>query len=269
MIFCKELNASYESKEKLFEALRLNKDAIFAQKKMLTKQADAVNFQVGLLAKGDNVIKSALDNIQDINSINAKLVINTTNIMDSHGDVHLKGIWSKSVKEAKNLLLLQEHKMTFENIISDSVSASVTEMKWTDLGVDFKGSTEALIFDSEISKSRNEFMFNQYAKGFVKEHSVGMRYVKMFLAINSDSKYDVEEKANWDKYIVEVINKEEAEAQGYFWAIAEAKVIEGSAVVKGSNFVTPTLDIEAVKNTSESEPPKGTQSEKSFYSHLI
>jgi hypothetical protein len=27
-------------------------------------------------------------------------------------------------------------------------------------------------------------MFNQYAKGYVKEHSVGMRYVKLELAVN-------------------------------------------------------------------------------------
>jgi hypothetical protein len=33
-------------------------------------------------------------------------------------------------------------------------------------------------------------MFNQYAKGYVKEHSVGMRYVKLELAVNSDSKYE-------------------------------------------------------------------------------
>jgi hypothetical protein len=36
--------------------------------------------------------------------------------------------------------------------------------------------TEALVFNVEIDKDRNDFMFNQYAKGYVKEHSVGMRY---------------------------------------------------------------------------------------------
>jgi hypothetical protein len=55
--------------------------------------------------------------------------------------------------------------------------------------------TEALVFNVEIDKDRNDFMFNQYAKGYVKEHSVGMRYVKLELAVNSDSKYDAEEKA--------------------------------------------------------------------------
>jgi hypothetical protein len=36
-----------------------------------------------------------------------------------------------------------------------------------------------------------------------------MRYVKLELAVNSDSKYDAEEKAIWDKYIDEIVNKEE------------------------------------------------------------
>jgi hypothetical protein len=64
-------------------------------------------------------------------------------------------------------------------------------------------------------------MFNQYAKGYVKEHSVGMRYVKE-LAVNSDSKYDAEEKAIWDKYIDEIVNKV-AEEQSYFGQFQKQK----------------------------------------------
>lgn len=136
-------------------------------------------------------------------------------------------------------------------------------MDWKKLGFDFDGDTEVLIFDAEIDKERNEFMFNQYQKGYVKEHSVGMRYVKLELAINSESKWDEEEKAVWDKYINEIVNKEVAENQGYFWAVTEAKVVEGSAVVKGSNFATPTISIEAVKdNTSNEEAAKALQNEK-------
>ena len=43
-------------------------------------------------------------------------------------------------------------------------------------------------------------MYNQYLNGWVKNHSVGMRYVKMELAINSEAEYDADEKAIWDKY---------------------------------------------------------------------
>ena len=132
------------------------------------------------------------------NNTKAELVINTTNILDSHGDVHLKGIWNKSVKEQKNIYLLQEHKMTFDHIITDKVNASVQAMTWGDLGFDYEGKTEALVFNTEIDKGRNPYMFQQYSKGYVKEHSVGMRYVKISLAINSDKRYDEEEKEVWE-----------------------------------------------------------------------
>lgn len=84
-----------------------------------------------------------------------------------------------------------------------------------------------------------------------------MRYVKLVLCINSDAEWNKEEKENWDNYINEVINRKEAEVYGYFWAVTEAKAMEGSAVVFGSNPITPTLQ---VKN--DNEPGKSTQSHK-------
>ena len=274
MIVVKEFpDREFSNKEELFKALRENKNTLIAQKKMVTKFADAVISYVELDRKQAEAIKEDNSTNEDVSKLKAKLVINTTNLMDSHSDVHFKGIWNKSVKEQKNILLLQEHQMKFNSIISDNVTASVKKMSWNKLGYDFEGDTEALIFDSEIEKERNEFMFKQYSKGYVKEHSVGMRYVKLDLAINSESKYDVEEKAIWDKYIDEIANKEVAEAQGYFWAVTEAKIIEGSAVVKGSNYATPTISIEAVKNsTSEEqkeEPTVVTQKEEKLLKDLL
>lgn len=264
MIVVKEFpDKQFNSKEELFKALRENKNTLIAQKKMITKEADAVVHYVAIdNGKGEAVKADSIDTT-NVNQIKAELVINTTNLLDSHSDVHIKGIWNKSAKEQKNLLLLQEHKMSFSNIISDNVDVSVKELKWSDLGYNFKGTTEALTFNATIDKSRNEFMFNQYSKGYVKEHSVGMRYVKMELALNSDSKWDVEEKEIWEKYLPEIANKEQAEEQGYFWAILEAKIVEGSAVVKGSNFATPTISVEAVKDTpTETEPTKVTQEQQ-------
>jgi len=100
-------------------------------------------------------------------------------------------------------------------------------------------------------------MFDQYKDGNVKNHSVGMRYVDLQLAIN-DPDYK-EEFANWNKYIDDIVNREEAEAQGFFWPVKEAKVIEGSAVPLGSNWVTPTLD-NNMKHThsTDKEPHKST-----------
>jgi hypothetical protein len=257
MIVVKEFpNKEFATKDELFKALKENKSTLIAQKKMITKEADAMLHYVSVDNDKGEAVKAESINLSDVNKINAKLVINTTGILDSHGDVHIKGIWNKSAKEQKNILLLQEHKMTFDHIITDNVNVSVNTMKWSDLGYNYKGDTDALTFNAEISKGRNPFMFEQYSKGYVKEHSVGMRYVKLELAINSDSKYDEEEKAVWDKYYSEIVNKEVADEQGYFWAVTEAKIIEGSAVVKGSNFATPTISVEAVKDTpTDKEEP--------------
>lgn len=258
-------NQQFNSKEAVFKALKDNKEVLITQKKNTIKQADAVIFQAEVnkptKEESNKLEENNESETEEIDRLKAFLVINTTNLLDSHGDVHMKGLWNKSVKEQKNILLLQEHHMSFDKIISDKVKAQVKTYQWKDLGVSLRGETEALVFDSEISKERNPFMFEQYRKGYVREHSVGMRYIKLELAINSDDKYYKEEKEIWDNYISEVANKEEAEKQGYFWVVLEAKIIEGSAVVKGSNPVTPTLSVEAVKNTTTDnvEPPKDTQ----------
>jgi len=246
----------FKTRDELFKWLRENKTLMITQKKAVTKFTDPLQmqfFEIGK-ASGLYIPKSQGDqNPDDLGSLLAKLAINTTNILDSHSDVHIPGLWNKSLKERKDIYLLKEHKLQFENIIADDVKASAMKMTWKELGFKFDGETEVLIFDATIDKSRNEYMFDQYAKGRVKQHSVGMQYVKLFLCMNSESKWDQEEKANWDKYISQVINKAVAEEQGYFWAVTEAKVIEGSAVPLGSNYATPVISIEPVNSTQSTK----------------
>jgi len=74
-------------------------------------------------------------------------------------------------------------------------------------------------------------------------------------SVNSEEKYWAEEKANWDKYYPMVMNKEMADEYGCFWAVTEAKFIEGSAVVLGSNSATPTISVQQEKT----EPSEDTQ----------
>jgi phage protein D len=69
-----------------------------------------------------------------------------------------------------------------------------------------------------------------------------------------------------------IANKEVADENGYFFAVLEAELIEISAVVKGSNTITPTISvtesIEASMTTSTNiEPVKSTQ-KKVDYSKL-
>ena len=251
--------------------LDLPDELLIQAKKAAIKQADPVY----CVSSGPQAINSFASKElgqpnQPANGIlYVKSVINTTNLMDSHSDVHIPGIWKKSLQEAKVIYHLQEHNMTFDKVISDEVDAYTKSMSWKSLGYEYDGNTQALVFDSTIKAARNPFMFDQYANGYVKNHSVGMRYIKLFLALDSSEKWDVEEKANWDKYIADVVNAEEVKAQGYFWAVTEAKVIEGSAVLVGSNVATPTISVSEAgfKSTLESstnEPDKSTQADYSF-----
>lgn len=249
------------------QKLVLNKELIIHQKKAALKHADGVGGVYKVFEKegSDKAIDLSTTDISKLDKIKVKSVINTTNILDSHGDVHMKGIWKKNLKENKSRYLLDSHKRNFDDVISDKVTASTELINWSDMGLKYEGETEALVFESEISKEDHPAMFDRYLKSKVKEHSVGMQYVKISLAVN-DKRYR-EEFEVWEKYINEIANKEDAEEQGFFWAVTEAKAMEGSAVLFGSNSATPTINIEAVKDTSE-EPPNGTQTKTSVLSYL-
>lgn len=258
----------FANKEELFKWLQANKSTLIAAKKATIKHADSIN---AVLFVPDLTEDFAVKQDGDSPSIDltkpivAKVVINTTNVYDSHQDVHIPGLWKKSLSEKKKFLHMQEHKMAFDKIISDDAIAYTKKLSFKSLGYDYEGSTEALIFDSTIQPKRNEFMYEQYANGYVKEHSVGMRYIKVYLCVNSEERWWIEEKENWDKYFPMVANKSDAENSGWMWAVTEASVVEGSAVVMGSNSITPTISItEAGKSTSDdnTEPVKSTQTGK-------
>jgi len=238
----------FRNKKEFFNYLVENKELIITEKKSTIKHADCIS-----LIAPEVTQKSTAPIDYNVDEIKIRAIINTTNLMDSHDDVHLKGIWKKSLQENNKILHLQEHKMQFDKIISkgEDLKAFTKNYNWNELGVDYKGMTEALVFDSVVKKTKNEYMFNQYKDGNVDNHSVGMQYIKIFLAIN-DENYK-EEFEVWKKYYYEIANKEQADSMGYFFAVTEAKVIEGSAVVKGSNWVTPTLS-----NNMKNEPFENT-----------
>lgn len=187
--------------------------------------------------------------------LEAQLAINTTNLFDSHSDVHIPEIWDDSLKGNKDEVLLQEHRMTFENVIAEyeNVRVFVKMMSWAELGFPYSGNTQVLIYEVKIEKEENPFMHRRYAMGKVRQHSVGMRYVNLSLCVN-DSDYGANYDA-WKKYFPMVANASTAESNGFFWAVTKANHIEGSAVVKGSNFATPVISIKGI--VEEIEESKG------------
>ncbi len=249
---------TFTKQKDLLKFLVENKSTLITQKKYYPKYADSIEAAPMTKTTKDSAYKSNEPINDPPGVLETKIIINTTNLMDSHDDVHFPGIWDKSLKENKNIMHLQEHEARkFSHIISDGtdLKAYAESFTWKELGFDWSGKTEALTFESSVRKSRNEYMHDQYAKGYVKNHSVGMNYVRLALAVN-DKSYGAEYEI-WEKYLDQIVNKEIAEEKGYFWAVREAKVIEGSAVPRGSNYVTPTLE-----NNMKFAPPEGTQTQE-------
>jgi hypothetical protein len=195
--------------------------------------------------------------------IEVKALINSTNIIDSHLDLHTSKAWNKSVKDNKTTYVLQEHKNDFTHVISRKGLNTNEKFNFKDFGfsdMEFTGNLSTFT----IKRNDNPFMFDQYAQGKVMNHSVGMLYVmgKLELAY-----YDEESEKNmsfFEKYKAQAVNPELADEHGYFWVVSEAVKREGSPVVFGSNPITPTL---SVKNYEPSNHSQSNKSEPSTDTH--
>jgi hypothetical protein len=263
----------FTTKKELFKYLAENKDKLIAEKRAILKQADCpvvVSPTIVIDPKRYGANKASDVTPADIlskESLKVVCIINTTNFLDQHGDVHIPGIWNRSLSNNKMIMHLQEHNMKFECIIADGdqLKAYAKTFKWSELGYNYTGETEALVFESEILKKRCPYMFEQYANKWVRSHSVGMRYIKMDMAINDEdypNYYDA-----WKKYYPTIANQEEADERGYFWYVLEAKLIEGSSVPLGSNSATPTLEpkneiIESQNSDPSQDTHKNTDPDK-------
>jgi|SRR3990172_3025207 len=216
-----------------------NKKELIEMKKAAIKFTD----QFGAVAS-EQLANKALNtsHVDDLSTgiIKRTIIGNTYNWMDSHSDVHLDGLFSKSISDRKEKIFhLHDHEYKITSKVGTPTNIYEKQVPWSDLGIDFTGKTTSLMMDSNISKDMNPLIFGQYLSKEINQHSVGMVYVKIDLAVN-----DAEQKqefATWGKVINRIANKEKAIKQGYFWAVSEAKLIEISAVLEGSNELTPTI----------------------------
>ncbi|QES88857.1 hypothetical protein [Rhizosphaericola mali] len=240
LVESKTLNKKYTDKKMLVRDLITNKDEIILLKKAAIKKTDEVGYRIkesSSTAKADNGDNNPILQLGD--TIHS--VINTTNIIDSHDDLHLPGIWNKSVAEQNGKTFhLVGHNFDFSQIVGypKNVSIEVRTLPWASLGKDYDGYTDALIFHTIMSDKTNPDVFKAYRDNDPVQHSIRMKYVNLSLAIN-----DPEEKSyfdRWNTYYPSIANKEVADELGYFWAVSEAQIYkEGSTVLFGSNSETP------------------------------
>jgi hypothetical protein len=98
-----------------------------------------------------------------------------------------------------------------------------------------------LMFETVAKRLYNAIQFQMYLEGGVKQHSIGLQYIDLILALNDPE--DKEHYRNWNKYLELSLNPEKAEREGFFFVSKEYRLIENSDVLYGANELTPTIDM--------------------------
>lgn len=252
----------FSEKSELFAYLKTHKKELIAKKRSMPITSEAVSFGFSRVKNSDSATKDNAPVTEDVDVLRVKVVANTANWLDSHMDILIPGCWTKTIAERKHLIPhLHDHVHRLDAKIGEVVDIYASQLSLTELGVEGSGTTECLVFVTDVMKEYNPKVFNQYKSGKVKQHSIGLQYMKIDLAINDeDSEKEME---FWNKYYPQIINKEMADERGYFWVIQEIKLLENSAVLFGSNEATPTLDnnVKSHKDPSQETEPstKDTQ----------
>ncbi len=232
--------SDFKTEKEFFNYLVTNQDKLISAKKSALKFSEPILLEVmeGPVTKGEGT-----EHKDDLTrgKITRTIIGNTYNWMDNHDDVHLDNIFSKSISERHDKIWhLHDHEQKITSKVGKPISIYEKTVAWKDLGVNKEGNTMALFMDSNIIKEYNKMVYDHYMNKEINQHSVAMYYDKIELALN-----DPEAKeafATWQKSIHLLGNREKAMQQGFFWAVSEARLVEISAVLAGSNELTPTLD---------------------------
>ena len=252
-----------------FDFLAKNEKKIIDKKKGLIHESAHKFIPENPLNTNKHLLVNKLESVKgaiDFEENKYYPIINTTNILDSHRDVHINGIWNKSAREKnRKIYYVFDHELKSLSIIAKAKDVEIKVIKTTfkDLGYDLEKDTEALTFVFEKNS-----IIHEKAEIFLEDdqmqNSVKMRYINVKLCMNSDN---VQHKAyldNYNKYYDSIANKGDYEEEElkYFYAILEAEILhEGSLVPLGSNKYTPIKYFnEAASSTSQkNEPTEVTQ----------
>lgn len=260
-------NKEFSTKEELFLELKANKEIILDEKKsQIQKSCDK-----GISVKAKPILTEKVlgaDKSLNMDKDCYYIAVNSTRILDSHKDLHLDGLWNKTVKDqqGKNYLVADHELKMMSTIVRKAYIEMFTAIvPFSLLGKEYDGETEVLFYKFPKDKVTNAVVKEWLESGDEIEASVRMRYVKVELALNSQDKADIEEYACFLKYYPMIANKSDFEQEiYYFFPVMEAEnVRESSLVLFGSNAATGQAkeNKEAVEDTSENEPTVVTQTQ--------
>lgn len=259
----------FETKEILFDEFRKSIDSIIDLKKADIQKSCEKGLTVNCKSLDITKLESQNKAVK-IEEGYYYIAVNTTWVLDSHDDLHIDGLWGKSVKEQQgNVYLVADHELCIDSVIvrKEHIQMFTAKLPFAMLGYDYTGDTEALIYKIPKDKIIHDKVKQWLDSGDSIEASVRMQYVVIEFAMDSNAPEDAPAKARYDAYIDKIVNKSDFEYIPYFFIIKEAKnVRESSLVIFGSNPVTGNIeDIEPTKVT-QNDPP--LEQSKSVWDYL-
>lgn len=274
MIKCIALNKEFDTQQEMFKALKASKKDLLNIKMSKTyesikKGALPTDFFDSAITKAD---------CKGLEKGFIYPVISNTKYMDSHMDVHMDNSMNRTVDHQQGKIYYAvNHELAVGKIIAypKDVEMMIKEISWKDLGKDYEGTTQALMFKTNTFDYSNKDAVMAIEQKAPVQNSIRMRYKDMAMAINSNDPDFVEEKAEWDANIDKIVNNAVAIEAGYFFPVKELSIEqEGSMVIKGSNDATLIISPGSSKDTLEAGSSKDTQnpaadSQKTFYQNLI
>lgn len=259
---------TYSTKEELFADLKDNLELIIDKKRTEVyesyKKGQSTNLKPIDVSKFDLEQQKALK----LDDNYFYFVFNTTRILDSHEDVHIDGLWKKTIQEKqfKNYVVT-DHELEVLNTVvrKEYVEIFTAKIPFSLIGKSYNGNTEALIYKFPKDKVQIPIVKEWLESGDALEGSVRMKYIKYVFCIDSNNPEDEEFKSNYNKYIDYIANKEDFEYIPYFFAVLEASnERESSVLIDASNKATGKLkeNTQAEKSLEQKEAEKSLQSEE-------
>lgn len=251
MIFCKELNKSFETKEEMFQAIKNNLPEIMRLKLLKEYRSHEKGSGVSLRILDTSKISTANKLSFDTDEDHYYIAVNTTMVLDSHDDLHDNGIWDDSVitEQGKNYLVC-DHSLAMSNVVVKKafVEQFVATIPFAAIGKDYPGNTQALIYKFRKDKIINEVAGDWLESGDDIEASVRMQYEELEFALDSNAPDDKKYKDLYDKYLPKIANKSDFDYISYFFLIKKARnVLESSLVIAGSNPATGQIVVMPAK----------------------
>lgn len=250
----------YSTKEELFADFRANIGDLISFKKSTEQKSIDKGVTLSCKSLSHIDLKGQIKGLK-MDDAYYYIGVNSTKFLDSHEDLHIDGLWYRSVKEQQGLnYLVADHNLTIADTIvrKEHVEMLIVKMPFALLGKSYPGDTEVLVYKFPKDKIVNDKAKEWLESGDAIEASVRMQYVTILFAMDSNDPEDATLKKNYDDYYSMIANKDEFEYIPYYFIIKEAKnVRESSLVIAGSNSVTGNLNrtTDPEKSILEIDPP--------------